>query len=142
MEYFILFGSYWLIPIITTKFILPKNELLVMSPFKSIILPYIVIAILIYIITLILNMIRAVRTCPKEADQSQPFGFFSGTKLSLFATIGAIIMYIVINLFPVLNMPFIAISILPYASEIGLGFYAAVGAFLGYWFGRPFIGLC
>ena len=142
MEYLILFVSYWAVPIITTRYILPKDDLLMMSTFKSIVMPYITIAAFIFVLTLIMNIIRAIRTCPVEKDQPRPWGLSGGIKLGIFSSVFAALMYLVVGMFPVLTLPFVALSILPYSTEIGEGFYVALGAFLGYWFGRPFIGLC
>ena len=49
MEYLILFISYWLIPIIVTRYILPKDELLLMSTFQSIVMPYLIIAAMVFV---------------------------------------------------------------------------------------------
>jgi len=142
MEYLILFISYWLIPIIVTRYILPKDELLLMSTFQSIVMPYLIIAAMVFVLTIILNMVRAIRTCPTEKDKPRSWGFSGGIKLGIFSAVFATLMYLVVGIFPVLTLPFIALSVLPYSTEIGEGFYVALGGFLGYWFGRPFIGLC
>jgi hypothetical protein len=100
------------------------------------------IFMVVFVMTLLFNMIRALRTCPTEKDHPRSWGFLGGLKLGLFSAIFATLMYIIVGLFSVLVVPFIAISILPYATTIGEGFYVALGGFLGYWFGRLFIDLC
>ena len=122
MEYLILFISFWIVPLIVGRFILTKETLLMMSPLKSIIMPYLVIDLFIYLITVGLTMIRAIRTCPVEADKPRSIGVSSGLKLGFSSAIIAITMYVIIGMFPVLMMPFIALSILPYSTQIGEGF--------------------
>ena len=142
MEYLVLFIVYWLIPIIVSRFILPKHQLLMMSPMQSIITPYIVIGLMIFVFTLILNAVRTLRTCPVEKDQPRSYGVTSGLKLGLSSSILGALMYFIVGIIPMLMVPFLAISILPYATEIGEGFYVAIGGFIGYWLGRIFIGIC
>ena len=136
-EYIILFILYWLVPMVMNYYILPPEDLLMMSTFKGIVIPYVIIAILIIILTIILNMIRSIRTCSPRS-----WGLLGGIKLSIFASFSAIIMNLITDMLPVLISPFIAISILPYSTQIGKGFYVALGAFMGYWVGRSFISLC
>lgn len=142
MEYLILFIVYWLIPIIVSRLILPKHQLLMMSPMQSIITPYIVIGLMIYVFTVILTIIRALRTCPVEKDQTRSYGITSGLKLGFSSSIVGALMYFVVGILPMLMLPFLAISVLPYSTEIGEGFYVAIGGFIGYWLGRIFIGIC
>ena len=142
MEYLVLFIVYWLIPIIVSRFILPKHQLLMMSPMQSIITPYIVIGLMICASTLILTFVRALRTCPVEKDQPRSYGITSGLKLGLSSSILGALMYFIVGIIPMLMVPFLAISILPYSTEIGEGFYVAIGGFIGYWLGRLFIGIC
>jgi membrane-associated HD superfamily phosphohydrolase len=144
MEYLILLLIFFFAPLIIGRFFLTKSDLLLMTPFKATILPYLILAFFIYVITFILTVIRAIRTCPTptETNQLRSFGIVAGLKLGLFTSIFACLMYLMIAIFPILTVPFIAVTIIPNAIEIGEGFYVAIGGFIGYWLGRMFINLC
>ena len=142
MEYFILFILMWLAPMISFHFILTRDDLLLMSPIESLIMPYVSIAIIIYLITLVITMVRAARICQTNQNKVTWWGFFSGLKLGFFTSICGALMYLLVEMYPLLTMPFLAISVLPNATNIGKGFYVALGGFIAYWFGRMFVGLC
>lgn len=142
MEYPILLIVYWFIPIIVSRYVLPKERLLMMSPIQSVIVPYIVIGSMIYIITTLFSIIQTYINCPTKNNQQKPYGIISGLKLGVLASLGGLLIYYLVRIIPMLMLPFLAISILPYSTIIGEGFYVAMGSFLGYWLGRIFIATC
>lgn len=142
MESIISFLFYWSSPILMSKYLLPPQRLLLMSPFQSLVMPYLVIAAMIFVITVLFNVVKAIRTCPIEPNKPRSLGFLTGVRIAIFASLYSTIMYLIVNVFPELTSPFLAISILPYATEIGKGLYIAMAGMLGYWFGRLFTPLC
>src|SRR5579862_9734357 len=119
MEYFILFVLIWLAPIISSKYFLTQDDLLLMSPLKSIIMPYIYLGVIIYVITALLTIIRAIRVCKTEQNKETWWGVKTGLKLGILTSIFGVLMYLLVGIFPVLTLPFLAISILPRATQIG-----------------------
>lgn len=142
MEYLILFLIHWAIPILVRYFILPQDKILMMSPLLAMISPYVVIALLVALSSTLMSIIRSLRTCPKIENESRSYGITSGLKLGLSSSIVGSLMYVVVALLPILMSPFIAFSILPYSTQIGEGFYVAIGGAVGYWLGRLFVDIC
>jgi hypothetical protein len=105
-------------------------------------MPYISIAIIIYITTFIISVIRSSRKCTTDQNKQTWYGIFSGLKLGIFTSLFGCIMYFIVMIVPLLTLPFLAISVLPNSTAIGQGFYVALGGFIGYWFGRIFINVC
>lgn len=135
MEHFLMFLLYWLTPLITHKYIIGPVQ-------TNVIMPYVIIGLLVYMITFFLNVFRTLRTCPIDPKEGRSWGLESGIKLGFFASIFAILAYLIIGVFPFLNAPFLAMTFLSNPVEIGDGFYTAIGALMGYGFGRIFISMC
>lgn len=145
MEYLILLLIYLSLPWIVNHKLLPVESVLLMSPIESVIVPYLLMALLVFIFTYILLIIRAMRTCPVQKTQAgnvRSWGISSGWKLSALSSLFATFFYVLVHYLPILTVPFLAISILPYATDIGYGFFLMIGAFGGFFLGRAFIGLC
>ena len=142
MEYILFFILLLIIPLITNHLILPPSEILMMSPIEGTLAPYIVVGILIFMTTFLITMSRAVRTCGTTPDSKPSWGIYTGLKLGGLTTVFGCFAYYLIHVFQFLILPFISVSILPYASDIGQGFYVALGAYIGFLVGYPFIGIC
>jgi hypothetical protein len=139
MEYFLLFVLMLLTPVFVNQVIFKDN--FTMPATQALILPYVVIGFFVYLLTVIFNMIRALRTCDND-DNSRSWGLSSGMKLAIFSVIFAIGGYLLVGFVPLLKGPILAVSFLPYGADIADGFYLALGGTIGYWIGRIFIGLC
>lgn len=135
MEHFLMFLLYWSTPLITQKYIIGSTQ-------TNIIMPYVIIFMLIYLISFFLTVFRAVRTCPIDPKEGRSWGIHNGIKLSFFASMFAVIAYLVVGALPFFNAPFLALTFLPNPMDIGDGFYTAIGGLLGYGFGRAFISMC
>src|SRR5688572_22791566 len=111
MEYFILFILLWIIPLITNHLILPPSEILMMSPIEGQLAPYLIIALLIFTVTLLLNMSRAIRVCGTTPESKHSWGIYTGLKLASLTALFGCLSYYLIQIFQFLILPFIAISI-------------------------------
>jgi hypothetical protein len=142
MAVLILFILFLLVPVIIKNNFLTKEKLLMMSPIWSIITPYITIYIVIYILVQLFTIISALRTCSTDQSKHRSYGLVSGMKLGLMSGMTACLAYLCSNLYPILTLPFLAFSALPYSTEIGKSLYLAFGGLIGYYFGQLFVNIC
>ena len=139
MEYLglsILLGS---VRPLTTQFFLTPAELLLMSPLRSLILPYLLMILMTFVFTMVLHFVRVVRNC--QSHQVSP-GLKRGLIVSLMTSCFSLLGYALTIIFPALLMPFISISILPRSTLIGESFYFTILGCLGYWISQLFLPLC
>lgn len=142
MEYLILFISYIIIPYVILTVIFPKEALYLMSPGAGTILPVLSIGFLIWLVTILINMIRAIRVCPYNPNGERAWGLASGLTLGLMAAIVGVVGLVVLKYLPILEKPFISITQLPNPELIAKCFYSAIGATTGYWMSRTIVSLC
>ncbi len=124
---------------LTTQFFLPPKELLMLSPLRSLILPYLVMIGLSFILTFVLHLIRVTRNCQSHQVAD---GLKRGSIVSLITTGFSMLGYALPSMFPALLLPFISISILPMSTLIGESFYFTVLGCFGYWLSQLFLPLC
>jgi len=139
METLILILSLWPIRWLTNHYLFPTGARLMMAPILAQVLIFLIMGGLTLAIVLILTIIKAIGQCPKE---KKSWGFVSGLRNGLISAITAGFGLFLSVAFPFLLTPFISLSILPFATEIGEGFYWALGGFYGYWMSQLFLGLC
>jgi hypothetical protein len=141
-DYLILSILYGLTPTIMDKWILPKDNLLLMPNIKSIIIPYFILGLIILLITIPFNMVMTWNQCTHDAQKAKSWGFYSGIKIGLLSAFSVLLMYIMINIYPAMFNPFFSISILPYANEIAKGFFVSLAGIISYKVSRIFIDIC
>ncbi len=134
----ILFVLIWIAHFVIMNFIVPPSQLLMMSPIKSQLAPYIIITLAIYIITLLVNMIRAVRNC----QDSHTIGLYTGLSKALITIGFTLLTYYGLAKYPQLIIPFLSVSILPYATLLGEGFYVTLGSTIGYGLSDRLFSVC
>jgi hypothetical protein len=124
---------------LTTQFFLPPASLLMMSPIRSLIMPYFLMIFLTIVFTLILHIIRVTRNCQSHQVAS---GLKRGLIISFITSGFSLLGYALTIMFPVLLLPFISISILPWSTLIGESFYLTLIGCLGYAISQLFLPLC
>jgi len=129
LELFLSFLSVAFIPKITTNLILSNGA----DPFMG----YMVNFLLILIVSIIINIIRAWRYCKDTYGIS--YGFFKGLLCGGVATAGSILVQFV----PILKAPFFVISMIPFLSSMVDGVVLGTFYLLGYLFlAYPIFGSC
>jgi hypothetical protein len=139
MEYLGMFGSYFATSIVTTTLILKNKDLVNVGRTIG---QAVIISIGITIFTILFNMLRAYRSCD-EVDGVRPKGFASGLKLSIWAVMFSMTIFVILNMTSL--MVNIITIILPFLSnyvEFIKAYWVAIVALIGYWFGRIFTSLC
>jgi hypothetical protein len=145
MEYFLMIASFTAIPLIVNQYLLPESNLLLLSPLQSTILPYLTIFAICLGVIVLINMSRALRTCPSDDTKWRSLGLTSGFELGLTSSSIAIALYIFISLNPRFKefiIQFIRFVPQPYTSDVAGGLYLMIGGFVGYWFSRIFTTIC
>jgi len=130
LELFLSFLSVAFIPKITTNLILSDGADLFMG--------YLVNFVLILIVSILINIIRAWRYC-EEDSYGISYGFFKGLMCGGVATAGSILVQFV----PILKAPFFIISMIPYLASMVDGVVLGTFYLLGYLFlAYPIFGSC
>ncbi len=102
-----------------------------------------VIFLLIVAITLVTNIIRALRYCRDSHGSFASTGIWYGLKKGLVCSLGSLIPYTILGLVPVLRIPFAIIGLIPYMGSLVNGFILAFFYLLSYViFAYPIWGVC
>jgi hypothetical protein len=103
----------------------------------------VVIFCLIIAITLVTNIIRALRYCRDKKGGIASLGIWYGIKKGIVCGFGSLIPYIIIGLVPVLRVPFTVIGLIPYLGSIVNGLILSFFYLLSYViFAYPIWGVC
>lgn len=98
---------------------------------------------LIVLITIITNIIRALRYCRSSSGWPQSTGIWYGLQKGIICGFGSLIPYLIIGFVPVLAVPFGIIALIPGLSEFVNGFILSVFYLLSYAiFANPIYGSC
>ena len=109
----------------------------------SLLLPRLYILGFIVAITIVTNVVRALRWCRNKQGKYKSTGVLYGLYKGLIAGGFSVIAYTIVTFIPVLRIPFTVISFIPYIGTMVDGFIMSIFYLIGYlMFAYPFFGSC
>jgi len=142
MEYLFQLGGYTAGKYILDTSILTQDKIDLLSGTEKYIYPYLILGIVIYVITLIINIMRATKSCYDETDGYKSFGIMSSFRLGIYAIIGALIGGYISNHMDILLNIINSMTFITDPKSVNTAVFTGIFACLLYWVGRMSISIC